>query len=117
MRYVLLLLYRLFIVLCHVAMVVVALAFAFWLRFDFTLPATEQIHLLMAIWIAVPVKTATFVVARFHRGWWRLVSTTDLVRLILGNAVASGAFTLLTWKIIGPAFSRSVYVLDFLMCF
>src|ERR1017187_7933703 len=58
---------------------------AFLLRFDFGLPSTYLRHLAYALPIWIVVKTVVFRVAGLDRGWWRYVSVTDLLRIVVGN--------------------------------
>jgi FlaA1/EpsC-like NDP-sugar epimerase len=101
----------------HLVITVLSLAFAFLARFDFSLFGSQWSLLLKALWIVIPVKMAVFGLARVHRGWWLGASVTDLVRLLLANLIASFVFIMASLLLIGPAFPRSVYLVDFLLCF
>jgi FlaA1/EpsC-like NDP-sugar epimerase len=90
---------------------------AFLLRFDFVLPHAYLVHLAYALSIWVLVKSTVFRACDLDRGWWRYVSLTDLVRLVVGNLAGSvlGCVVIL---IVAPAgFPRSIYVLDLILCF
>jgi FlaA1/EpsC-like NDP-sugar epimerase len=90
---------------------------AFLLRFDFTVPAQERPHLLAAICVFVPAKIFAFYFFKMDRGWWRYASIRDVARLALANLVGSvlGCLALLWFAPEG--FPRSIYVLDFMLCF
>lgn len=90
---------------------------AFLLRFDFRLPQAYFVHLAYALVIWVPVKSVVFRACDLDRGWWRYVSVKDLVRIVGGNLAGSilGCAGIL---LIAPAgFPRSIYALDFILCF
>jgi FlaA1/EpsC-like NDP-sugar epimerase len=94
-----------------------ALYTAYLLRFDFDVPPGELEMLWPAMGIAVLTKSVVFRVARLHRFFWKYVGIGDLFRLAIGNAIASVLFAAACRAIVGPQFSRSVYVLDLLLCF
>jgi FlaA1/EpsC-like NDP-sugar epimerase len=63
------------------------------------------------------VKSLVFHLHGLHRGWWRFVSTPDLVRIASANIIGSIAGGLVI-LVFGPrGFPRSLYFLDFLLCF
>ncbi len=90
---------------------------AFLLRFDFRLPSASLRPLACALSIWIAVKIVVFGWLKLDRGFWRYVSVVDLLRVALGNCVASiVGCVLIVW--IGPAgFPRSVYALDLIICF
>ena len=90
---------------------------AFLLRFDFTVPWQYRPHLLAAFCVFVPAKVLAFHLFKLDRGWWRYVSIRDLTRLAAASFTGSvlGCLGLLVFAPKG--FPRSVYVLDFLLCF
>jgi FlaA1/EpsC-like NDP-sugar epimerase len=109
--------HRELILLPLLAAVGLSLAGAFLLRFDFTLPAAERPLLELGLCIFLPVKGIWFYVFGVHRSWWRLVGVFDLLRVILANVAASVTAAVAAALIIGPAFPRSVYVIDAALCF
>jgi FlaA1/EpsC-like NDP-sugar epimerase len=124
---------RSFLVLFHVGLIALSLTAAFFLRHDFALPALKTViggvtrpsFFQQGLWIAVVVKTVVFLLARLHRGWWRFVGINDLLRVFFANVVASAAFTAAVLLTTGPppeapdagSFPRSIYVIDFVLCF
>src|ERR1039458_10039306 len=90
---------------------------AFLLRFDFGLPHAYLRHLAFALPIWIVVKSVVFRFARLDRGWWRYVSTADLLRILLGNVVGSAVSCLAILAIAPRGFPRSIYVLDLMICF
>lgn len=107
---------RIFIWFAEVAAFAACILFAFLLRFEFLIPQLYYWHLLWAFATWVPVKLVIFRAINLDRGWWRFVSVHDLVRLGLGNLVASLCCVLLTATIAPAGFPRSLYLLDFLLC-
>jgi len=90
---------------------------AFLLRFEFVIPAQFLQHLYFALATWALVKSLVFHFFELHRGWWRFVSTQDLPRIASANLTASFASGLII-LFFGPnGFPRSLYFLDFLLCF
>jgi FlaA1/EpsC-like NDP-sugar epimerase len=90
---------------------------AFSLRFDLRIPRAYFSHLLYGLVVWVIVKTTVFRVAGLDRGWWRYVSVTDLLRIMVGN-LSGSALSCIAIRFIAPAgFPRSVYLLDLMICF
>ena len=108
---------RILIDLLHAAIVAGSIAAAFLLQFEFAIPKPELHHLTTAVWIAVAVKIAIFMLAGFDRGWWRYVGIGDVYTLLVGNFAASGAVRPGEPCGDGPVLPRSLYVIDFLICF
>lgn len=91
---------------------------AFLLRFDLIRLPSDQIgHLVYGVSIWVVVKTVVFRLCCLDRGWWRFVSIRDLFRIAAGNALASAGSTVVILLVAPSGFPRSIYVLDFLICF
>src|ERR1022692_2312020 len=90
---------------------------AFILRFDFTLPLQYRPYLLTGLCVFVPAKTLAFYFFKLDRGWWRYVSIRDVTRLAAASFAGSvlGCLGLLWFAPDG--FPRSIYFLDFLLCF
>jgi FlaA1/EpsC-like NDP-sugar epimerase len=105
------------VVMCHVCMIVLALAGAFFLRFDLVIPPSEIPHLQTALWVAMPTKMLMFLLTGQHRGCWRFVGILDLVQVLGGNLLASVGFVAAGLVLMGPSFPRSVYAIDFFLCF
>ncbi|MDZ4796642.1 MAG: nucleoside-diphosphate sugar epimerase/dehydratase [Bryobacteraceae bacterium] len=101
----------------HLAVFPAAALAAFFLRFDFEVPAAEMQHLYSAILIAFFTKTVIFSFARIHRVVWRSAGINDMLRIFWANVGASLAFALVLRITEGASFPRSVYILDFLICF
>ena len=97
-----------------------AFLFAFWVRFDFSFPEDELPTLWKALPLVLLAKLAIFYAFRLYSGMWRFVSIADLVRIFSANVVATGAIMVVVfvWHMKDPpGLSRSVLVLDFMVCF
>jgi len=98
---------RLLITMSHSGIILTSLAVAFWIRFEFSVRVLESPILLTSLIIVVPIKMATFVMA----------GLPDLLRIYLVNIAASAICTIALLMWFGQEFPRSVYVIDFLVCF
>src|SRR5262245_35279593 len=105
------------VILFQAGVAAISLAAAYAIRFDFSLSPTDWRLLENTLRIAVPIKLCAFYVGRLHRGSWRHAALPDLVRIACVNIGASilSASAAMMW--VGPAFPRSVYVIDLLICF
>jgi FlaA1/EpsC-like NDP-sugar epimerase/UDP-N-acetylmuramyl pentapeptide phosphotransferase/UDP-N-acetylglucosamine-1-phosphate transferase len=89
---------------------------AFLFRFEFSIPPHLLGHLLFGVIVWAVVKSAVFHLHALHCGWWRYVSTPDLVRIARANLIGSLAGGLVILLFGPPAFPRSLYFLDFVLC-
>src|SRR5256885_2319664 len=108
---------RLVLRLFLAAVIVLSLVTAFLLRFEYAIPRVEIPHLLGGLAMALGVKLAVFYFSRSERGGWRYSGIADLYQLLRANLISSAAFTLVAIAVYGWAFPRSVYCIDFLLCF
>ncbi|MCI0717970.1 MAG: polysaccharide biosynthesis protein, partial [Acidobacteria bacterium] len=108
---------RLVIGFYHFLLILFSLVTAYLLRFDFSIPLDEVAVLRQAMFIAIAVKMPVFLLTGIHRGWWRFVDISELVRVSLINVLASVSFGVMTMLFLGSRFPRSVYLIDFLLCF
>jgi FlaA1/EpsC-like NDP-sugar epimerase len=102
---------------CHLAVVGLAVAAAFLLRFDFTLPTGAISILKQALLIAILVKLPIFDLIGFYRSLRRFVSIPDLYLVFLGNLAGSVLFIAVSMLWIGPSMPRSVLIIDAVLCF
>jgi FlaA1/EpsC-like NDP-sugar epimerase len=101
----------------HLGIFVFAVVSAFLLRFDFAIPKDERAHLKLALCAWVIAKVLVFPWFRLDRGWWRYVSVPDLFRVACAN-LAGSALGAIGIRFYAPhSFPRSIYLLDFLVCF
>src|SRR5215471_6579612 len=102
---------------CQMTAVALSVAGAFFIRFDFAIPASLVAIAQQTALIAVLVKLPIFEVSGFYRGLRRFVSIPDLQLIFLGNLTGSLGFAAASMFWVGPAMPRSVLVLDALLCF
>jgi FlaA1/EpsC-like NDP-sugar epimerase len=89
----------------------------FLLRFDFGVPKQYLHYLTFALPIWIVVKIVVFRAAKLDRGLWRYVSAADVVRVAVGNLVASAVSCVLIVTTGPSGFPRSIYALDLIVCF
>ncbi len=100
--------------------VAISIVLAFYLRFEFQFPVDEIKSLEKVIPIAILTKLIIFHFFHIYSGMWRYVSIYDLVQIFLANLVSSIILFIIvaTWQQeYFAGFSRSVIVLDFMICF
>ena len=107
----------LFITIFHLLVVIVSVLTAFWVRFDFQLSSLDSPLALAGLILAAAVKMPAFFLGGVQRGWWRYAGLGDLLRIFLVNVAASAGWSTTVLLLVGPTFPRSVYVIDFLLCF
>jgi FlaA1/EpsC-like NDP-sugar epimerase len=101
----------------QLAVFTVATVLAFLLRFDLSVPPQYWKYLVAGLCVFVPAKIFAFYFFKMDRGWWRYASLHDVVRLVAANLVGSvlGCLGILLFSPQG--FPRSIYFLDFMLCF
>ena len=105
------------ILLAQSVAIFLALTVAFLLRFDFSIPPGEMAGFRTALILVVVTKLLPFRMAQLHRGWTMHIGMRDLLGILAANLAGSTLFAIATFLIVGPQFPRSVYILDFLICF
>jgi len=103
--------------LCNIFIVACSLVLAFFLRFDFSVPRTETRLLFRGLVLAVLLKPIAFYWGRLDRGWWRFLGARDVLRVLQANAAGSAALTVASLLLLGARFPRTIYFVDFLLCF
>jgi FlaA1/EpsC-like NDP-sugar epimerase len=105
-------------VLClYLGLAVVAQFSAFFLRYDFMIPPAKMPVLAILIPTLLVVKGLAFFFTRLYRTQWQTAGISDVIQLLKANATASFTFTLAGLILASPNVPRSIYVLDFLLCF
>ena len=94
-----------------------SVAASFLLRFDFQIPAEETRHLGVGLLIALAAKLIVFHLFRCDRGGWRYTGLADISTLVMANVIGSVAFVAGAYATFGATFPRSIYCIDFLICF
>lgn len=100
----------------QMALAAAALAAAFTLRFEFTLDPLYSGMLFHALPLLLAVKFLIFRAFGLRDLAWRYLGFQDLARIALANLVASAGATVVIRIAIGPAFPRSIHILDLLLC-
>src|SRR5947209_806221 len=109
---------RLFAIgMIHLCLFTLAGCGAFWLRFEFKIPPNQYAHLSFALAIWLTVKSVVFHLYTVNRGTWRFVSLVDALILFYANLTGSLTAALALRFVAPPGFPRSIYVIDFLLCF
>ncbi len=98
------------------AIVAAALAAGFLLRFEFIVPPLYVSMLLHALPLVLAAKLAVFRLFGLRHVAWRHIGFEDLLRIGAANLAASAAAILLVRVVIGAAFPRSIYIVDFMLC-
>jgi FlaA1/EpsC-like NDP-sugar epimerase len=101
----------------HALIVVMSLLLAFALRFDFVIPQ-EDLH---RLWVGEVIALATKMLVVYLLGtyvvWWRFAGIADLLDILAANFTGSILFTMVTTAVAGRNFPRSIFLIDFLLCF
>ena len=107
---------RLFSVVLHMTLVVVANYVAFWLRFDGDVPAEESVYAWQMLPLLLGIRLITFIPFGLYRGLWRYTGLWDLRNIIFAVLVSSVAFFgLVRWVFVIEFYPRSVFIIDALI--
>src|SRR5262249_14400440 len=101
----------------HLLVIVISVLIAFWLRFDLLTSSLDSPLVMVGLVLAVIVKMPAFFLGGVQTGWWRYAGLSDLARIFLVNVAASAGWGTIVLTFVGPSFPRSIYVIDFLVCF
>src|SRR5690349_1392548 len=93
--------------ICQLIAVALSFTAAFYLRFEFAIPATLVPVFQHALLLAVLVKPPVFDGVGFYRGLRRFVSIPDLYLVFLGNVIGSLLFAVVTVAWLVPELPRS----------
>lgn len=105
-------------ILCaYLILAVLALLGGFLLRYDFVIPKAKYPVLAILIPSLILIKGSVFFFTRLYRSQWPTASVSDLIELLKANAIAAFGFTIAGLVFASPHVPRSIYVLDFLLCF
>lgn len=108
---------RAFVVLVHLFLAAAAYFFAFYLRFEFSLPDQYLKIFIDTLFYLVLIKSVTFYFFRIYEGLWRYVSMHDAVQILKANITATVVFFLFIAVFYGlRGYPRSVFIIDFILC-
>ncbi len=102
--------------LMEALLVTLALVTSFLLRFDFQIPQDQWPLLVHALPIVLAGKLIVFRIYGLRQLAWRHIGFEDLLRIAGANLTASIALAGVLRVAIGPAYPRSIYVLDLVIC-
>jgi FlaA1/EpsC-like NDP-sugar epimerase len=107
------------IAVTHLAMIVLSFVAAFWIRLDFSTSVFDSPYLITGLKFVIAIKMTAFILVGLQMGWWRYAGLPDLLRICIGNIVASlvSFIAIYSWFGPGSAFPRSIYLIDLLICF
>lgn len=108
---------RLAILVLHVVLVLSSGVSAFLLRFDLTVPDSYLPHLRAALSLWLLTKIPILELFGLSRRLWRYVSILDIAWIGLANLLGSILGTIGILLFAPRGFPRSIYALDFLLCF
>jgi FlaA1/EpsC-like NDP-sugar epimerase len=101
----------------HALIVVISLLLAYALRFDFIIPREELHRLWVGEVIALTTKMLVVYLLGTYVVWWRFAGIADLLDILAANFTGSVLFTMVTTAVAGRNFPRSIFLIDFLLCF
>ena len=108
---------RLLTILMHVIIVAGAYILAFYLRFEFKLPAEYLPLILKTLPILLMIKLITFYYFGLLAGLWKYVSMEDLWQILKANLISTGIFVLYVVFFIGlVGYPRSIFIFDWGLC-
>jgi FlaA1/EpsC-like NDP-sugar epimerase len=110
--------YRRFIIVSS-QLILVGIAYyaSFLLRFDFELSGYYKGVFAKSLPFLILIKAIVFFLLDLYRGWWRYVGMDDLMDILKACAVSGLLFFPVAYVAFGSTFPRSIFVLDFALCF
>jgi UDP-GlcNAc:undecaprenyl-phosphate GlcNAc-1-phosphate transferase len=106
-------------VLVDFALIVASFAAAYLLRFEGGGPPNQRHLFLAALPVILAARYATFIVLGLYSTVWRFMSARDVIRIPVAVAISEGIavlFLTLSQTHSFAAYSRSVFVIDALLC-
>ena len=86
---------------------------SYLIRFEGDLPPEHLLTFKQTIWFVVPFKLLVFSFFKLYKGMWRYTSLVDLMNLIKGTFLSSGAIILIILYVNRfQGYPRSVFVID-----
>ena len=109
---------KLLVITADCVSIALAQVLAYNFRFEFFLPPKELDRLILGVLLLVPFKIIVFHLFGLYRGMWRYTGLRDLQNLIRANIVSSLiVFSALLIFNRFEGFSRSVFLMDVILCF
>ncbi len=107
---------KVFIVVAHLAVIVVSYLVSFLLRFELYLPKNEISSFYIGLICLILIKPAVFWFFGLYHGLWAYASIDDLLKIIKTNIIASIILVASVVIVGGHGFPRSVFITDFFLC-
>lgn len=102
-----------FVAFCHdMAASALAWVLAYWLRFNFDIPASQYEGMYSVLLWGVPLQGILFLWFGLYKGIWRYASIPDLKRILLAVVVATLSIPLIIFMSRMDGIPRSVLLLD-----
>jgi FlaA1/EpsC-like NDP-sugar epimerase len=109
---------RLGIIAVQTILIPLSYCLAFLLRFDFALPSNQVDNILKTVPVLIVVRLFFFYYFDLFSGWWRYVSTEDIVKITRAIFFSSTLFiaaVVFLYNLI--TFPRSIFIIDTLLIF
>jgi len=100
----------------HLAVIAIAFAWAFALRFDFLIPPDMWKLMQTTLPTLILVRGLAFSWFHLYGGMWRYVGIWDVVEITKAVTLSSIVFSACVLLFVGHGFPRSVLVVDWLLC-
>ncbi len=109
---------RYIVFFCDMSLVCAALALAFLLRFDFSIPVDEQAVFWDCLLVVAVLQPLTFAALGFYRSLWSYASLRDAVAILRGVSLAAllSVFAVVYMRPFAPI-PRSIFILDWFFLF
>lgn len=95
------------------ALVVIANAGAFWLRFEGAIPPTEWGYFTQTVFLLVVIRMLTFIPFKLYSGLWQYTGTSELFTIAAAVVSSSILFdAIVAWTLEPIDYSRAILVID-----
>lgn len=107
---------KIFIILNHGVLFVLAYVLSFVLRFDLSVPETYEQILITSLPFIILLKILIFEFFSLYQGWWRYVSVSDLTQIIKASVISALAVMAIGYLFFrDPGYPRSIPMIDFIL--
>ena len=98
--------------------IIIAFYVSVLFRFEFRIPIIYEPFNILPYLVTLPIiKMFCFGIFGIYRGMWRYTSVWDMINILKANVLATSVIVLGFYIIVGlENFSRSLFVIDFIMC-
>ena len=108
----------LFLLLTDSAIIISSLYLSVLFRFDFKIPfEIKEVLTFQNFLVLIILKIFCFRMFALYRGMWRYTSVWDMINIVKANILSTIFLVLLVFSSIGfSSLSRSLFVIDFIVC-